>query len=87
MPETLTARAEPRIKPSAYHKTRTLADELEWELAGNEPRFNEETKAALLEARDISSGKILSKTYFSARELFAELDEEYEAEEAAKCLN
>lgn len=41
-----------------------------------QPRFNEQTEAALREARDIASGKIPAKSYASARELFAELDAE-----------
>jgi len=41
-----------------------------------QPRFNQETEAALQEARDIASGKIAVKSYSSARELFAELDAE-----------
>lgn len=40
------------------------------------PRYNEETEAAIREARDIMSGKTYAKTYASARELFDELDAE-----------
>lgn len=40
------------------------------------PRFNKETETAMQEARDISSGKVQTKTYSSARELFTELDSE-----------
>lgn len=40
------------------------------------PRYNQETEAAMQEARDIMAGKISSKTYSSARELFNELDAE-----------
>jgi len=42
--------------------------------AKNKP--NAETIAAIQEARDIISGKQISKTYASAAELFAELDAE-----------
>jgi DNA-damage-inducible protein J len=41
-----------------------------------QPRFNEQTEAAMREAKDIASGKIPAKSYASARELFAELDAE-----------
>lgn len=40
------------------------------------PRFNQETEAAMKEAEDIAAGRIESKSYHSAEELFAELDEE-----------
>ena len=40
------------------------------------PRYNRETETAIQEARNIMSGKIESKTYASARELFDELDGE-----------
>ncbi|MBR2800973.1 MAG: type II toxin-antitoxin system RelB/DinJ family antitoxin [Erysipelotrichaceae bacterium] len=40
------------------------------------PVYNRETEAAMQEARDIASGKISAKTYSSAEELFAELDQE-----------
>ena len=40
------------------------------------PRYNKETEEAIQEARDIMSGKISAKSYSSAKELFAELDEE-----------
>ena len=39
-----------------------------------QPRFNQETEAALQEAQDIASGKIAAKGYRSAKELFTELD-------------
>lgn len=41
-----------------------------------QPGYNSETEAALQEARDIAAGKISTKTYASARELFEELDRE-----------
>jgi DNA-damage-inducible protein J len=41
-----------------------------------QPRYNDETEAAMQEARDIASGKIPAKSYSSARELFEELDRE-----------
>lgn len=41
-----------------------------------QPGYNAETEAALQEARDIAAGKIPTKTYASARELFEELDRE-----------
>ena len=40
------------------------------------PRFNQETEAAMQEARDILSGKVEAKSYRSSRELFDELDTE-----------
>ncbi len=40
------------------------------------PRFNRETEAAMKEAEDIAAGRIEVKSYHSAGELFAELDEE-----------
>ena len=40
------------------------------------PRYNRETEDAMMEARSISSGKIQTKSYHSADELFAELDAE-----------
>lgn len=40
------------------------------------PRFNQETEAAIQEARDILSHKKETKSYSSARELFDELDQE-----------
>lgn len=40
------------------------------------PRYNKETEEAIQEARDIMSGKVSAKPYSSAKELFAELDEE-----------
>lgn len=40
------------------------------------PRYNKETEAALQEARDIIAGKTEAKSYASAYELIAELDEE-----------
>ncbi|GAB6393217.1 MAG: hypothetical protein MdMp014T_2590 [Treponematales bacterium] len=46
---------------------------------------NAETLAAVQEARDIMSGKIQAKTYYSLDELNRELDAEYEAEYGAKC--
>ena len=44
------------------------------------PRYNDETLAAMKEARDIASGRIQAKSYNSLAELNAELDAEYEAE-------
>ncbi|MEN6327279.1 MAG: type II toxin-antitoxin system RelB/DinJ family antitoxin [Syntrophomonas sp.] len=38
--------------------------------------YNDETEAAMQEARDIASGKIPAKSFASARELFEELDRE-----------
>ena len=43
-----------------------------------QPRFNKETEAAILEARDIISGKQDARRYSSAKELFNELDAEVE---------
>lgn len=40
------------------------------------PRYNQETEAAIQEARDIMAGNISAKSYNSARELFDELDSE-----------
>ena len=44
------------------------------------PSFNDETIAAMQEAKDIVSGKIKAKTYNSLAELNAELDAEYNGE-------
>ncbi len=44
------------------------------------PQYNDETIAAMLEARDIDSGRIPSKGYRSLAELNAELDAEYDAQ-------
>ena len=41
-----------------------------------QPRYNADTLAALQEARDIASGKIQTKSYHSAKELFDELESE-----------
>ena len=38
------------------------------------PRYNAETLAAMQEARDISSGKIKTKSYTSVKEMVAELE-------------
>ena len=38
------------------------------------PRYNKETEEAIAEARDIMSGKVKAKSYSSAQELFADLD-------------
>jgi DNA-damage-inducible protein J len=48
------------------------------------PQYNDETLAAMQEARDIASGKIKAKTYASIEELNAELDAEYEQEYGGK---
>ena len=40
------------------------------------PRYNEETLAAMQEARDIASGKIKTRSYNSVWEMIAELDSE-----------
>jgi len=50
-----------------------------------QPRYNIETEAAMQEARDIISGKIKSKEYSSADELFKELEAEYKAERDKGC--
>lgn len=41
-----------------------------------QPRFNRETEEAIRETNDIIAGKISTKSYKSARELFDELDAE-----------
>jgi DNA-damage-inducible protein J len=41
-----------------------------------QPRYNVETEAAMREAEAIAKGRIKSKSYSSARELFKELDAE-----------
>lgn len=43
-----------------------------------QPRYNKETEAAMLEARDIMDGKQDAKQYSSASELFGDLDKEKE---------
>ena len=40
------------------------------------PKYNEETLAAMREARDIASGKIETRSYSSVKEMIAELDSE-----------
>ena len=45
------------------------------------PQLNNTTEAALQEAKAIMEGKIKTKSYSSARELFDELDKELEEEE------
>ena len=40
------------------------------------PRYNDETLAAMKEARDIASGKIQTKSYASVKEMVAELGSE-----------
>ena len=40
------------------------------------PHYNKETESAMKEARDIINGKVEAKSYSSAHELFAELDQE-----------
>lgn len=43
-----------------------------------QPRYNKETEAAMLEARDIIAGKKDARRYSSAKELFNDLDAETE---------
>jgi len=38
------------------------------------PRYNDETMAAMQEARDIASGKIKAKSYASVKEMIAEIN-------------
>ena len=40
------------------------------------PHYNKETEAAMQEAREMIAGKVEAKSYSSAHELFAELDQE-----------
>lgn len=40
------------------------------------PRYNRETELAMIEAREIMSGKLDARRYSSAKELFDELDAE-----------
>jgi len=47
--------------------------------------FNEETIAAMKEARDIASGKVKAKAYTSVDEFFDEIEEEITEEENKKC--
>jgi DNA-damage-inducible protein J len=49
------------------------------------PQYNDETIAAMQEARDIASGKIETKSYASLAELNAELDAEYEMAYGNQC--
>ena len=39
------------------------------------PHYNKETEEAIKEARDIMSGKIKTKSYTSAEDLIAEVEE------------
>ena len=41
-----------------------------------QPNFNKETQAAIQEAKDIIDGKIKTKTYSSATDLFDSIDSE-----------
>lgn len=43
----------------------------DYKAEGDQPRFNDETEAAIREARDIASGKIEAPTYETAEELIA----------------
>ena len=43
-----------------------------------QPRYNKETEAAMLEAREIIAGKQDARRYSSAKELFNDLDAEVE---------
>ena len=45
-----------------------------------QPRYNLVTEAAIQEARNIINGDITAKSYSSARELFADLDNEMDDE-------
>jgi len=40
------------------------------------PRYNAKTEDAIQEARDITGGKVSTKSYTSAKELLKELDDE-----------
>lgn len=44
--------------------------------AVKQPRYNKETEAAMLEARDIMSGKQEARRYSSAKDLFDDIDAE-----------
>lgn len=46
-----------------------------------QPRYNRETEEAMEEARAIMQGKMETKAYSSANELFEELDAEMDGEE------
>ncbi|MCM1299765.1 MAG: type II toxin-antitoxin system RelB/DinJ family antitoxin [Firmicutes bacterium] len=46
-------------------------------------KYNAETQAAMRETDEIISGKQRTRSYSSARELFAELDREIEEEDSA----
>ncbi len=46
-----------------------------------QPKYNEETEAAMEETRAIMQGKVDAKKYSSAQELFEELDAEMDGEE------
>jgi len=41
-----------------------------------QPRFNTETESAMIEANQITAGKVHAKSYSSAKQLFEELDSE-----------
>ena len=55
-------------------KTITIDIRVDPEVKVSLPRYNDETLAAMREARDISSGKIKTKSYASVKEMVAELD-------------
>jgi hypothetical protein len=44
----------------------------------DQPEYNEETRAAIQEARDIMSGKIKTKSYKTVKEMNADIDAEEE---------
>lgn len=45
-----------------------------------QPRYNRETETAIQEARTLMKGKVNTKSYSSAHELFKELDKEMDDE-------
>ena len=55
-------------------ETATINIRIDPEVNMSLPRYNAETLAAMQEARDISSGKIKTKSYTSVLEMVAELE-------------
>lgn len=53
---------------------RTAIMEGGFPFAIKQPRYNPDTEASIKEARDIISGRVKTKSYDSARELFESLD-------------
>jgi len=58
--------------PQAY-RTTCIPTDSRFVASYEEPEYNEETLAAMQEARDIMSGKIKTKVYSSVEEMHADI--------------